>query len=225
MKFGWTNEMTVPMTAAVALLALGSVLCGGWLSRSGWLRGAGLALALLAFSLCLLFLIFFRDPERTSQAAANKILSPADGRVMVVEVLQENKVLQSQAQRVAIFMNVANVHVQRMPASARLLRTDYQPGKFLPAFISRAGFENEQRWYAFDHAGQKYAVVQIAGLLARRIHCWIKPDATYERGARFGMISLGSEVDVYLPLSAQVAVKPGDVVRAGETVLGEWGEP
>ncbi|NTV53171.1 MAG: hypothetical protein HGA76_09210 [Candidatus Firestonebacteria bacterium] len=122
-------------------------------------------------------------------------------------------------------MNVANVHVQRMPARARLLRTDYQPGKFLPAFISRAGFENEQRWYAFDRGGQKFAVVQIAGLLARRIHCWIKPDMTYERGDRFGMISLGSEVDVYLPLSARIAVKPGDVVRAGETVLGEWGEP
>jgi phosphatidylserine decarboxylase len=225
MKWRWAAEMATPLAVTLAVLAAGALLSCGWLTKNSWVRGAGLVLAVFSFSLALLFLIFFRDPERISLAPENRILSPADGRVMVVEVLAENRVIGGQAQRVAIFMNVANVHVQRVPSRARLLWTDYKPGKFLPAFVSRAGFENEQRWYAFDHAGRKYAVVQIAGLLARRIHCWIQPEATYERGTRLGMISLGSEVDVYLPLSAQVAVKPGDVVHAGETVLGEWGEP
>ena len=223
MKWHWASEMFPWLTVALLVTLAGVALGTGWLSKNHWMRVGGVFLALVGISLCLLFLIFFRDPDRFSQAGVDQILSPADGRVMVVETLNENRVFQGPAQRIAIFMHVGNVHVQHMPSRGRLLWTRYQPGKFWPAFVSRAGFENEQRWYAFEQSpGRKFAVVQIAGLLARRIICWIRPEQSYERGTRLGMISFGSEVDVYLPVTAAIRVKPGDLVRAGETIIGEW---
>ncbi len=225
MKFRWASEMYPLITIAISATLAGIVLSFGWLTRNPWLRGTGLILAVFGFSLILLFLVFFRDPERFSIADDTKWVSPADGRVMVVDTLDEKRVIKGQAQRVAIFMHVGNVHVQRVPTSARLLWTTHFPGKFLPAFKAEAGFENEQQWYAFEQDGKTFAVVQIAGLLARRINCWIKPDKTYNRGDKMGMISFGSEVDLYLPKEVKVLVKPGDVVKAGESIVAEWKRP
>jgi phosphatidylserine decarboxylase len=225
MKLRWASEMMPLIAGSFSAVLVGFLLSFGWVTKTPWARGLGLILMVFGLSLSLLFLIFFRDPERFSLAEANKLVAPADGRVMVVETLNEERVFKGQARRIAIFMHVGNVHVQRVPTDAKLLWTTHFPGKFLPAYKSTAGFENEQQWYAFSHAGKKFAVVQIAGLLARRINCWIKPDAEYARGTRMGMISFGSEVDVYLPLDIQVSVKPGDIVRAGETIIGEWPKP
>jgi phosphatidylserine decarboxylase len=109
-----------------------------------------------------------------------------------------------------------------MPADGRLGWTEYQPGRFDPAFLQSAKKFNEQRWYGFEGSGRKFVVVQIAGLVARRIVSWIKPEAVYARGERLGMIAFGSEVDLYLPLGVELTVRPGQRVRAGETVVGKW---
>lgn len=178
-----------------------------------WILAAG-AGAITAF--------FFRDPERRSAAGSESILSPADGRVVAVEVCEEQRHFRGQARRVAIFMHLGNVHVQRTPSAGQLLWTHHRPGRWLPAWSARAARENEQHWYAFRGAEGDFAVVQIAGLLARRTRCWLRSGQVYPRGARLGLIALGSEVDVYLPLSATVAAKVGDRVRAGKTVIGSW---
>lgn len=207
--------------ASNALLA--AVGIGLWFGAPlAWRPTAGAAMALAA-GLGSLAAIFFRDPERHSPEGPDRVVSPADGRVVAVEVCEERRHLQGQARRIAIFMHVGNVHVQRTPSAGRLLWTQHHPGRWLPAFSARAARENEQRWYAFHGPRGDFAVVQIAGLLARRTRCWLQAGQTYPRGARLGLIALGSEVDVYLPLSATVNVAAGDRVKAGETVIGSWG--
>lgn len=206
--------------AAAALLAAGGI--GLWSGGSpAWHPAAG-AIVVLAAGLGALAAVFFRDPERRSPAGPERIVSPADGRVVAVEVCEEWRHFRGQARRIAIFMHVGNVHVQRTPSAGRLLWTRRQPGRWLPAFSAQAARENEQRWYAFHCPQGDFAVVQIAGLLARRTRCWLQAGQDYPRGTRLGLIALGSEVDVYLPLAATVSVKAGDRVKAGETVIGSW---
>ncbi len=221
MKLHWAAELLPFLSASGLLLAAGLAL-SAWLARRPAARWTGWTLLALGLASAIVFLVFFRDPPRSSPAAPDKILSPADGTVVKVEETAEERFLGGRARRVAIFMSLTNVHVQRVPAAARLLWTDYRPGQFFPAFLRRAARMNEQRWYGFEHAGQRFVVVQVAGILARRIISWIKPEQTCSRGERLGMIVFGSEVDIYLPLSVRVTVRPGEPVRAGETVVGEW---
>jgi phosphatidylserine decarboxylase len=169
-----------------------------------------------------IIIYFFRDPERYSSAAPEAILSPADGRVIRIEQTTEDIYLKQPARCIAVFMHISNVHVQRVPSDARLIHTQHRHGKFRPILDSRAAYENEQHWYAFEHEDKKYTLVQIAGILARRTLSWLNIGCLYKRGERLGMITLGSEVDLYLPLSASVSVKVGDKVVAGETIIGRW---
>lgn len=220
MKYRWVGEGLPFLGISGALILAGLFLVG--LMKAGPLRIAGAACTVLGLSLAIVGLIFFRDPERMSGAAENKILAPADGRIMAVEETVEESYFKGTALRVAIFMHLGNVHVQRMPASGKLVWMRHQPGVYRPAFMREAAKENEQRWYAFESAGRKFALVQIAGLMARRTIAWIQPDRTYRRGERLGMIAFGSEVDTYWPAGARITVKPGDKVLAGQTVIGEW---
>lgn len=206
------------------------------LAREGTphIAGAGvLAAALLAFApwwlaapalvLAALVVNFFRDPERTPPAGERLVVAPADGRVIKAEVVHDARFLNGQARQVSIFMSPLNVHVNRAPVTGRVRDVRYNPGKYFRAFADKASLDNEQNAVVLeDAAGRTVAFVQIAGFLARRIVCYLRPGMTAERGARCGMILFGSRVDVFLPLEAELRVAPGKTTRAGETVIAEW---
>ncbi|HOJ51900.1 MAG TPA: phosphatidylserine decarboxylase family protein [Syntrophales bacterium] len=165
---------------------------------------------------------FFRNPERTITGGDNIVSSPADGKVIGIEKEVTHELLPGPRTKVSIFMNLFNVHVNRMPCGGRVERVKYYPGRFFSANLDKASQENERnavlvkRW-----DGKEVLTVQIAGLIARRIACWVKEGMEVKRGERFGLIRFGSRLEVFLPPEAEVRVKPGDRVKAGETPLGE----
>lgn len=178
-------------------------------------------LALPALFLTGFILYFFRDPERVSPEDEDVLVSPADGKVILVEKVFDDKFVKEHVIKVSIFMNIFNVHVNRIPFAGRVERVLYSAGKFYAANTERGSMENEYCAVIISTSGERrLAVVQIAGLLARRIVCWTTKGDDIERGQRFGLIRFGSRVDLYLPLQFQLEVSPGQRVRAGETVLG-----
>jgi phosphatidylserine decarboxylase len=196
--------------AGVVLIFLGVI--GHW----PWLTAVGLAAALF-------FAYFFRDPERAIPAAPEVIVAPADGKVVLVDAVQETGFLKSAATRVAIFMNVFDVHVNRAPAAGQVKEVQHRAGDYKAAFRQDADLRNEQQAVAFETAtGRQFLVVQIAGLLARRIIAFVKPGQLLSRGERFGMICFGSRVDLYLPGEVEIQVKVGDRVQAGSSIIGRW---
>lgn len=164
---------------------------------------------------------FFRDPERAPPAGEDLVVSPADGKVLSVAEVDEGRYLNRRMKRVCVFMNVFNVHVNRIPVSGRVKAVRYNPGKYLMGYAEKASLDNEQNAIVIERAsGQDVLFIQIAGLVARRIVCYLKGGETVSRGERFGLIRFGSRVDVYLPPEAEVLATVGQVVKAGETVLG-----
>lgn len=164
---------------------------------------------------------FFRDPTRVLPGQPSAIVCPADGKVIVVDEIDDDRFLQARVRKISIFMNIFNVHVNRIPLTGTVERVVLSPGKFYAADKDKAVLHNEYCALTLSTPNQqRYAVVQIAGLIARRIVCRAEPGDRVLAGERFGLIRLGSRVDLYLPLSAQIAVKVGDTVRAGETALG-----
>jgi len=164
---------------------------------------------------------FFRDPERQFEGGEHEMVSPADGKIIEIKVVDYPYLMQGRAQKVSIFMNIFNVHVNRFPLSGTVLDTKYFEGSFMGAFQEKASLENEQMGILIDHQGKSILFIQIAGLIARRIICRVTKGETLARGERFGLIRFGSRVDVYLPLDAKIAVKLGQKVFAGHTKLGE----
>lgn len=177
-----------------------------------------------AFILIAVFVIaFFRDPERIIPGDNASIVSPADGKVIKVERVRDDKFLKADALRICIFMNVFNVHVNRAPYPGRVLKILYNPGRFFNASLDKASLLNEQNALILEGAGgRRFAFNQIAGLIARRIVCRVKEGMELEKGERFGMIRFGSRVDVYLPPECRANVQAGDKVRAGSSVIGYW---
>ncbi len=166
-------------------------------------------------------LCFFRDPERLSPNRQDALVSPADGKVILVERIPENFFTGGEMLKISIFMNVFNVHVNRIPCKGQVEKVIYKPGKFYSADSVKGGLENEYCATVITTPGGKtLAFVQIAGLIARRIVCWLEPGDTVVQGRRFGLIRFGSRVDLYLPVETDVIIKEGDKVRGGETVLG-----
>jgi phosphatidylserine decarboxylase len=164
---------------------------------------------------------FFRDPARTIPQQANAVLSPADGRIVVVERSQDPQ-LKRDAIKVSVFMNVFNVHSNRSPVDGVVTQVDYFRGSFVNAALQKASLENERNAVSVRlNDGTDITFIQIAGLVARRILCYAKPGDTLHRGQRYGFIRFGSRVDVYLPLTATVKVSIGDKVSATETILAE----
>ena len=202
----------VPFVSVLGVATLVVDLLGYW-----WL---GLALLVLTLAVA----SFFRDPEREIPQGENQVLSPADGRVVGVDSEAHAESLPGEKfQRVAIFMSPANVHVNRVPVSGEVLVVKHTPGRFLAAYDQRASFENERNEVALrDERGRPLVFVQVAGLLARRIICNLRPGQRVEQGARFGLIMFGSRVDVYLLPTARLRVSIGDRVRAGSAVLAEY---
>lgn len=172
---------------------------------------------------------FFRDPERTPPEGEHLVISPADGVLLpIVEAPPPDELdLGSQPRkRLSIFMNVFDVHVNRTPVSGEVVALSYRPGRFFNASFDKASVHNERmsvriRPNERSDPTDDLAVVQIAGLIARRIVCDLKIGDRVRQGARFGMIRFGSRLDVYLPLSAKIVIKEGSVTRAGVTVLAE----
>ena len=174
------------------------------------------------FSLLTVFVIsFFRDPERSVPAEEKAILSPADGKIIRIESCTEERFLKGPAVKVSIFMSVFNVHVNRIPLSGRIVEVAYRPGKFVSANLDKASAANEQNALLLEAAGgTRLLFVQIAGLIARRIVCWVGKGDPVERGRRFGMIRFGSRMDVYLPPDAQIQARLGQKAYGGQTILG-----
>ena len=164
---------------------------------------------------------FFRDPARVLPEETDAIVSPADGKVIVVRELDDDCFLHERVHKISIFMNVFNVHVNRIPLAGTVERVVLSPGRFYAADKDKAVLHNEHcALTVATPTGVRYAVVQIAGLIARRIVCRAEPGDRVTAGQRYGMIRFGSRLDLYLPLATEVTVREGEVVRAGESVLG-----
>jgi len=165
---------------------------------------------------------FFRDPERASHAGEDAVLSPADGTVINISHLEDsNNIIGGPAWKISIFMSVFNVHVNRIPVKGRISGIKYNPGRFLSANLEKASEMNENnRVYLDVYNGQRIVFVQIAGLIARRIACWIKEGAQVNAGQRFGLIRFGSRVDIYLPADSRINTRLKERVKAGESIIG-----
>ena len=162
---------------------------------------------------------FFRDPERSIPEDPNAIVSPGDGKI--VEIISEKDPLLDEAYtRVSIFLNVFNVHVNRVPISGKIQATRYNPGKFFNAASHKASLDNEQSAILLNNGHVTILVKQIAGLIARRIVCWAKEGDEYQRGQRFGLIRFGSRVDIFLPEGIDIKVAIGDIVNGGSSIIG-----
>lgn len=174
------------------------------------------------FTLLTLFVIyFFRDPERAIPHGEKAILSPADGKVVQVQACVEERFLKGPAIKLSVFMSLFNVHVNRNPLTGRVVDSAYSRGKFTRADLNRASASNEQNALLVENAeGVRLLVVQIAGLIARRIICWVKKGDRVEKGQRFGLICFGSRLDIYLPENTALQVRLGEKTLAGQTILG-----
>jgi phosphatidylserine decarboxylase len=164
---------------------------------------------------------FFRDPQRTPPNSEGAIVSPADGKIIEAGSAIDADYYDGECQKISIFMSVFNVHVNRIPHEGKILKIRYQPGRFFAANLDKASKENEHNAvFIQTPAKLKICMVQIAGLIARRIICNVREDDGVSRGQRFGMICFGSRVDIYLPLSVKLNIRVGDKVKAGTSILG-----
>lgn len=163
---------------------------------------------------------FFRDPERIVPTRVNCLVSPADGKIIIVEKKLTNEFTNVECIKISIFMNLFNVHVNRIPFSGLVEDVIYVPGKFVNASFDKASEHNERNALVIKtDSGVLYGVVQIAGLIARRIVCKVKKGERMERGNRYGMICFGSRLDLYLPSDSEIVVGLGEKVQAGSTIL------
>jgi phosphatidylserine decarboxylase len=182
----------------------------------------GLAVVTVILVCVTIFIVcFFRNPKRHFIDEDGLVICPADGRVIRIEDVEVNGSIQGSFRKISIFMNVFNVHVNRVPCGGIIEKIQYHPGKFLSANLDKASAENERNEVMIrTREGREIWVVQIAGLIARRIVCWVREGDMINKGDRFGLIRFGSRVEVFLPADSRVVVKIGDKVRAGKTPLG-----
>jgi len=183
-----------------------------------------LLMTLVLLAITSFILMFFRDPERMTPEGGNCVIAPADGKVIVSEPVRDVRFSEDELLKVSIFMNVFDVHVNRVPLSGTVKRVVYVPGTFLAADNEQAGLKNE--YCAVTVTGsddREVTFVQIAGLIARRIVCWIESGDSVTRGRRFGLIRFGSRVDIYLPKESEIVVRLGQKVTAGETIIANLG--
>ena len=194
--------------------AAGITLIAGWL---GWTPVAAVAAVLSLFVSW-----FFRNPARAIPQGSRLVVAPGDGKVLAVEEEFEPRYLKDRSVRISIFLNVFDVHINRMPCEGTIEDVQYQPGLFLVASKPNATLKNEQNAVMIKTVeGAKVLCVQVAGLIARRIVCWVNPRDRAVRGERYGLIRFGSRMDTFLPVGTAIKVSVGDRVKGGETILGE----
>jgi phosphatidylserine decarboxylase len=187
----------------------------GLLYAFGWKNTALVSLVLTLF-----VLFFFRDPERIIPEGKGVVVSPADGKVIVIKDIYEPAYLKQDVKQISIFLSVFNVHVNRAPIGGAVEVVKYNPGKFHVASVDKASLDNEQTAMVIASGRDKILVKQIAGLIARRIVCYARPGDTVKTGERYGLIRFGSRVDIFLPKTAEIKVKLGDRVRGAQDVIG-----
>lgn len=180
------------------------------LQQAGWV--------LLALTLFVLF--FFRDPDRVVPEGNGVVVSPADGRVIVIKDIYEPDYLKQDVKQVSIFLSVFNVHVNRTPIGGTVETVRYNPGKFLVASVDKASLDNEQTGMVINDGTSRVLVKQIAGLIARRIVCYAKAGDAVKAGERYGLIRFGSRVDLFLPRTTDLMVKVGDRIKGARDVIG-----
>lgn len=207
------NRLPVAAEGIPFIAGSGAVFLLAYLT--GWIMSA-----LFFMALTLFILWFFRNPERNIPLGKDLIVSPADGKIIVINNEMEDRILKKKRIKISIFMNLFNVHVNRVPCSGRVVDILYNPGRFLSANKDKASLENEQNAVVLETPeGDQVLFVQIAGLIARRIVCRLHKGEQVETGERFGLIRFGSRVDVYLPEDAAVKVSVGQKVKGGESIL------
>jgi phosphatidylserine decarboxylase len=198
----------------IVIAAILAFILGHIWSPLGWIG------AILTLWVC----YFFRDPPRTTPLRDGLVVSPADGRVSLIATAvppAELDLPQEPMTRISVFMNVFDCHVNRMPVTGRITQILYTPGLFLNAELDKASEDNERNALVIDTGSRRIGVVQIAGLVARRIACFVRTQDSLSAGERFGLIRFGSRVDVFVPLGTQVLVGLGQTAVAGETVLAD----
>lgn len=190
------------------------LVLGGICFLLHWYVAAGVLVFLAAFVFS-----FFRNPERVIVAEPGAVVSPADGRVVV---MTDEENAGRPGKRVSIFLAIWNVHINRAPAAGTITKLEYRPGKFLAAMRERASMENEQNVFTLSTAAGEIVFRQIAGLIARRVVSWKKAGENVALGERIGLMRFGSRMDVWLPREAELLVKPGEHVKGGISVLARW---
>ena len=183
-----------------------------------WLHAPAIAAVLALLPLAIL--LFFRDPDRTSPQDPDVVLSPADGRVMHAGQARPDEAPPGEWKQVTIFLSVLDVHINRTPVPGRVVKVDYHPGTFLPAY-RHDSHRNERSEVWIDHAGVTIVVRQVVGLLARRVMCRLKAGQFVQPGERIGLMKFGSRMDVFVPLGATLLVEKGQMVQAGVTVIAK----
>jgi len=180
-------------------------------------------LGTISILLGLFVIYFFRDPERTIPDGQSLLVSPADGKVVSIKKA-ENDPLGENITQISIFLSVFNVHINRSIMQGEVVSVNYNKGKFLAAFAEKASLLNEQNSVTIKNKDMTVRVNQIAGLIARRIVCWVKSEQLLQRGERFGLIRFGSRVDIFLPNTVAVKVALGDKVVGGVSIIGTVGD-
>lgn len=173
----------------------------------------------------IVFLFFFRDPERYPPSDPTAVLAPADGRVLVAGNAEAGTAPPGEWLQISVFLSLLDVHVNRVPVSGKVTRVDFRRGRYLPAYRAEAARSNESSEIWIDHNGQPIVFRQLVGILARRIVCRLQPGRDVENGERFGVMKFGSRMDVFVPMTALLCVSVGDHVRGGETVIARLREP
>ena len=210
-KYGYT---TIAIAAAVSII----IFFLGLYQNNGIIE---ISLILLSLILLIFTLNFFRDPDRKSPGKDDVVISPADGRVLLVKEVDDNKYINGKAKQISIFMSPLNVHVNRIPIDGKVEYLKYHHGKYLAAFEDKASEVNERSEFGINSKYGKVFFTQVAGFIARRIVYDIKEGDSVHQGDRFGMIKFGSRVDVIVPFNWHEKVQKDDKVTAGETILFE----
>ena len=218
-KFSWTdppNQTAFPIARPGYPLIFAGAFITAILALLGMVIAALIGLV-ATMSICW----FFRDPDRVIPMASRAVVSPADGKVIVARVEEQNPYIPGPCLKISVFMTVFNVHVNRIPHEGEVAGIEYYPGKFLAANKDEATEANERNAVVVQmETGTMMAVVQVAGLVARRIICGLQSGQSVSRGQRFGMICFGSRLDLYLPPDSELNVSRGQKTQAGTTILG-----
>ncbi len=213
-------KLNKPIADVGFLFAISAAIASVFLFVIGGVVLTAFAIILAVFGIFSLY--FFRNPNRTAPNGKNLIISPADGKVQDIIECKSDFFKNGKCRKIAIFMSVFNVHVNRSPVDAVIKNVKYKKGKFLPADDKEASLLNESNTLYMETEEKKHIIVtQIAGIIARRIVCYAKQGDIIDKGEAFGLIKFGSRLEVSVPVSAEIRVKEGDNVKAGVTVLGE----
>ncbi|MBU1196057.1 MAG: phosphatidylserine decarboxylase family protein [Proteobacteria bacterium] len=212
----WPARAVLPVAQPGLKFIFIIILITGMLFYFGWMLPAIICVFITGF-VCW----FFRDPDRKIPKEKNGLVSPADGRVIIVEKLSDCEYFSEPCVKISIFMNVFNVHVNRVPFDGVVQKVIYSPGKFINASFDKASIHNERNALIIKtDKNAVYAVVQIAGLIARRIVNCVVQGERINKGERYGMIQFGSRLDLYLPADFNPRVKVGEKTKAGSTIIG-----